>query len=466
MEIIRNESSGKNYFILFCILILAVLPFLILNYFNQPTPEDFFFGEETRTFGFSKAYRSFYKFWGGRFFGYILVAVNPLYFKSLAGYKLATLLMILIYISTLYFFISEFTKGNLTYSEKSVFTLSVFFVFLYSMPSAGQGFYWLVSVIYYNLGMVSLMLAIIFYSRIDKTVEPGKKIIYTATCVFFSAATAGSNELAAITLLLLAFLSALRKIFFVKKFGLTDFIILVAVIISVYIAFTSPENFKRAGYYENSRNIFYSVNNSAIFLTKEILKWIFFSPLLIITFILIPLCIKFCDKGIYKVNPYSITALSLVILYLQTFLVFWSTGNAPYDRILNFLFFTFIILWFYSVAAIIFKFRERINVLYSKIPAFVPATAVLLLLLTLTAENNIKTAYLEIFNGSAMKYDDEMKSRYSYITESKTDTVIIGRITEIPKSFFLLDISNDPNVFYNQGYSRYFNKKAIYIKDN
>lgn len=466
MNLIRNESSDKNYFILFCILILTLIPFLILNYFNQPTPEDFFFGEETRTFGFSKAYRSFYKFWGGRFFGYILVAVNPLYFKSFAGYKLATLLMILIYISALYFFISEFTKVNLTFFEKSLLTLSVFFVFLYSMPSAGQGFYWLVSAIYYNLGMVFLMLATVFYSRIDKTDEPLKKKFYTAACIFFSAATAGSNELAAITLTILALLSSYRKIFFVKKFGLSDFVILVSVIISVYIAFTSPENFKRAGYYENSRNLLYSFNNSAVFLSEEILKWIFFSPLLIITFILIPVFRKSCSDGIYKTNPLLITALSLLILYTQTFIVFWSTGNAPYDRILNFLFFTFIVLWFYLLAVLINKFRERIDIIYNKIPAFISVTAILLLLLTLTFENNIKTAYQEIIDGSAKKYDDEMKTRYSYIAESKTDTVIIRKITEVPKSFFLLDISNDPGVFYNQGYSRFFNKKAIYIKDN
>jgi len=142
-----NGLPVKIYITFGIIAILSLIPFLLLNYYNQPTSEDFYYSGELFTFGFSKAFRVLYKFWGGRYFGYLLILVNPLCFNSID------------------FFISRFTRNSLNLNERLLLTLSIVFVCLYSMPSIGQGFYWLISVLFYNVGIILSFLFLIVYSN-------------------------------------------------------------------------------------------------------------------------------------------------------------------------------------------------------------------------------------------------------------------------------------------------------------
>ncbi len=68
MEAFKKISEIKTEYLLIGFLIPMILPFLILNYFNHPAPEDFYWAEETKRLGFSKTIRSLYKFVGGRYF--------------------------------------------------------------------------------------------------------------------------------------------------------------------------------------------------------------------------------------------------------------------------------------------------------------------------------------------------------------------------------------------------------------
>ncbi len=81
----KRITEYKQEVLLIAILLLSILPFLILNYFNQPTSEDFFYGEETARIGFLDSYRVLFKYYGGRYFGYLLMMINPLYLKSISS---------------------------------------------------------------------------------------------------------------------------------------------------------------------------------------------------------------------------------------------------------------------------------------------------------------------------------------------------------------------------------------------
>ena len=67
-----KKSSIKTEFLIAGISILVILPFLVLHYFNQPTPEDFFYPGIVKESGFLDAQNYFYKFWGGRISYYAL----------------------------------------------------------------------------------------------------------------------------------------------------------------------------------------------------------------------------------------------------------------------------------------------------------------------------------------------------------------------------------------------------------
>ncbi|MFZ1323528.1 MAG: hypothetical protein WAT71_18400, partial [Ignavibacteria bacterium] len=132
-----NNSLLQIFF-----LILMVIPFIILCFYNQPTPEDFVFGLETKKLGFLKAQEFFYNNWSGRFFSYAVLSLNALLFVFIGGYKITSLLLMLLFFSSIYFLVSEFFKDKLNQKEIIVFSFSIIFLYLYKAPSVSEGFYW------------------------------------------------------------------------------------------------------------------------------------------------------------------------------------------------------------------------------------------------------------------------------------------------------------------------------------
>jgi hypothetical protein len=339
------------------------------------------------------------------------------------------------------------------------------------MPSVAQGFYWLSSAIFYHVGLMLLMLFSIFYSRRSGESKGVSGVLYLILSAVTIAAIAGSSEITTATIFILMFILLFRSIFFDRKFRIADIFLAGVTLISVYYAYTAPGNIQRGKQYENSQNFMYSFESTVAFLLKELLTWTFLTPLLIVTFILIPLLLRLAagsgeTKSSYKINPlYSLISLSIII-FLNVFLTFWSLGIPPYDRILNVTYFIFIIGWFYNVIVLIHYFKGRYEFDHLRLPGYSYTIALVLLIAFMFKDNNIKTAYAELAGGDAYRYNKELNDRYQFISESKSDTVVVDSISNVPKSFFLLDIFPDPELFYNKAYSMYFNKKAIYIRKN
>jgi len=464
----KRITEYKQEVLLIAILLLSILPFLILNYFNQPTSEDFFYGEETARIGFLDSYRVLFKYYGGRYFGYLLMMINPLYLKSIAGYKALTFLLMILYFYILYLFVSEFTKKSLSFRYRIIISLSIFFLYLYSMPSVSQGFYWYFSAIFYHIGLSLILLFSIFYNRQSEKTQPGLKTLYVFLCGITIAAIAGSSELTAATIFLLIIILFLKSIFIDNKFNWVVLFLLIVTFVSVYIAYTAPGNTQRANQYTTNHNLIYSIESAITYAASEIISWIFLSPLLILTFILIPVLSNLVNhqekQNIFAISPiYSLASL-LLIIFVNTFLPFWSAGISPYGRIVNVIYFIFLIGWFYNVVVLISYFKKRFNFNLSRLPKYSYSIALVLIIVFMLKDNNIKTAYTELLGGDAYNYDKELNDRYNFILESKSDTVVVDSIKNVPKSFFLFDIFPDPDVFYNKGYAMYFNKKAIYIK--
>jgi len=76
-------------------------------------------------------------------------------------------------------------------------------------------------------------------------------------------------------------------------------------------------------------------------------------------------------------------------------------------------------------------------------------------------QDNLYHSYNDMLTCKAQKYQQEMENRYETIKTSTADTVFVKHIKSIPKTIFYKDLNKDPDYFYNQGMSVYFNKKAI-----
>lgn len=467
MESTADDGSRKYINLFLIIFALCVIPFLILNYFNHPTTEDFYFTGETHKSGYWDTYRGLYKFWGGRYFGYLLVCINPLYFYSFTGYKIATLVILFLLLITLYFTLSEFTKKDLSVAERVYVCLSVFFLYLFAMPSVGQGFYWLVSSIYYNLGLIFLMLFFVFYFRMNNGLKNGKLNLFL--CCLLIPAASGSNLLAAVDIFL--FVIFLTGYYFIKKREISFKLILInlVTVVSLYYCIKAPGNIQRAGQYSNNEQFLFSFSSTFVFLAQEFNKWILFSPLLLITLLILPVLTKLyrdtdSEKNIFNVNPLVSFFLFSLLLFVNIFVIYWSLGEAPYGRILNFIYFIFLAGWFFNISVISVYIRKKYGRSIKKLPQYVYAASLIVLLIFIFQENNIRTAYKELLDGTAKNYNNNMFERYNFISENKSDSVGVERMQNVPESFFLIDVYPNPEVFYNKAYATYFNKKAIFQK--
>ncbi len=144
----------------------------------------------------------------------------------------------------------------------------------------------------------------------------------------------------------------------------------------------------------------------------------------------------------------------------------WNTGQSPYGRTGNVVYFIFLLGWFYNCMFLVSYVDKKVNVNFNfnKFPLYVYILILLITSASLIKKNNIRTAFSELLRGTAYNYNERMNERYKTILESKSDNCQIDSIKNIPKSYLLYDISGDPKHVYNRWYAQYFNKKTISIK--
>ncbi|HMS64896.1 MAG TPA: DUF6056 family protein [Ignavibacteria bacterium] len=445
--------------------IFSFLPFLILFYYLHPIADDYFFWDRINHTGFYTALKSLYINWSGRFFSHAELLLSPYIFRTLEGYKILTMLLMVLYFSALYLFVSEFTRKHLSRKEAFIISLSIFFLYLYKMNTVGQGFFWLTSVVVYHNSMIFLMLFFVSYYKLICSSSFISKILFTVISCFLTIAVCASNEVSMVFLCLILILFFILSLFR-KTISISLIFILVCAILTVYIDMVSPGTIMRADAFAGNENFIFSFFSSFKELFYYLFKWIFLSPLIPVTFILLPVLLKFKKEILpvdtfFKVSPFYIFLFGGLLLYSGFFVAFYGQGKVPFGRTINIIYFQFLIIWFYIVISMLIHFSGKIKFLQDKTPKYFYVLSFIIILFYISKANNIKTAYTDVLFGDAKNFDNELSERYKTIYESPADSVIVKKITKIPASLFLYDISPDPENIQNKWYAKHFKKKSI-----
>ncbi|MEO8210814.1 MAG: DUF6056 family protein [bacterium] len=464
---IFSETKLENLLIVF--LILMIIPFIFLFYFNHPSGDDFGFPDNTKIFGFLTAQQISYTNWTGKFFSNAVLSFNPLYFKSITGYKVFTLLLMIAFFYVIFLFISEIIRDNLKWKQRFLFSLAIFFLYLYGMPSVSQGFYWITGSIVYQFGLIMIMIFLILYSRLNKTNKTSEKFFYTSLSSLLLIAIAGCSEMSMGLIIIIISVLILVNILVKKKVHWTLILFAILVGAASYIVISAPGNKIRAGFYPDRNQLFNSIYLSSIFLTQKMFSWIILTPLLPLTLLLIPVFNKLYkdDKRssvVFSINPvYSYLALIIILLFL-TILSVWGMGKEPVRRTYNFIYFVFLAGWFYNAIILFFFINKRFETGRLRIPQYIYVLAIAVTLLFVLKKNNIRTAYADLLRGTAYKYNNELNHRYDFITQSLSDSCEVAVIKNIPRTIFVFDITENAENIYNEVYAHYFNKKSIVLK--
>ena len=464
------SDQASNLILLF--LFFTILPFLILSVYVHPCWDDFEYSEIAYKNGFFQSQYIWYVTWSGRFFSTaVLSSLNPLLYRSILGYKLITLIFILLFIYSVYFLVNEIASDRISIKQKLICALSFCYLFIYGLPASELAIFWLASTVIYQLANIMMIfLSALFIRFLHKNNVGISNGLIVMICLLIFAIE-GSNEVSMLTTTIF-FVSVFAGNFILtKKYDRYFFIFAAAAVVSFLLVYFAPGNDFRLSTSPESHKLFFSIKNSSIDLVKFIIYRIYNLPLLIFTVLYISFYYKLLSGEKtgdiqVKINPVYSVILYLLILFSGIFVSYWSLGTATPYRTLNVIYFIFLLGWFLNITIIIKYLYAKEKLTLKTIPEYAFVLLCLAVLFSFLKETgSIKLAYRDLLSGKAQKFNSELNERYRNIYSNTSDTIKIDSLSSIPKSFFYYDIGTDPNGKYNKLQSEYFGKKIIIKKE-
>lgn len=452
---------NRHYFFI-TISLIAILPFILLSLFNNPASDDFAYCNESQVRSFFDFQKYLYFEWSGRYFSNLLLGfIEPLVYKQFYWYKLIPIVLILVFIFSIFSVLTAL-KFKISTLEKISLVGFFLFLYIYQVPDVYQGFYWIPGLLTYQLSQALVLFFFIFLFKYSQY----KKKIYLLISSFFLFAAIGSNEITAVSLLFIITLIFLYNYFVLNKFNKTLFCILILAVCFTSIAVLAPGNAIRSEQIKIKHQLFYSLFRSLQLSISLLFKWM---PILIIC------CLFFLKKmmqiiderisGQYIMHPFFSFVILFVLVYISVFACFWSTNVLPPNRTLNTIYFFFIFTFIYFIIGVIYHYLvlKKLDFSYSN---SVKTCMGLIIVLCLFSTNNITLAYYELASGKAYKYNKEMTDRFDLIENSKELEIVLPTLINKPQTMYSseMGITNDKNNWKNRAISRYFRKKSILVK--
>ncbi len=468
----RKILTGQSLNLILLFLFFTVLPFIILSLYVHPCWDDFEYSEIAYKNGFLQSQYIWYVTWSGRFFSTaVLSSLNPLIYRSILGYKIITLILILLFIVSVFYLVNEIFKDNISARQKLICTFSFCYLFILGLPASELALFWLASSVIYQLANIMMIFLTALFIRAIQTnkQELSRGLIIMICLLIF--AVEGSNEVS--MLITTIFFTAVfaGNIIVNRKFEKYLFIFAAAAVVSFLIVYLAPGNDFRLSTNPNSHNLLFSLKNSFTDLFKFILYRIYNLPLLIFTILFISFYIAFLSIKKpghikIKISPIYSTGLFLLLLFSGIFVSYWSLGTATPYRTLNVIYFLFLLGWFINIIIILKYLYAKEKLSLKTIPEYAFILLCLAVMFSFMKETgSIKEAYKDLFSGKASKFNSELNDRYKNIYSGTSDTVKIDSLSSVPKSFFYYDIGSDPDGKYNKLQSEYFGKKVIIRKE-
>jgi hypothetical protein len=161
--LLRSQS------LLVSILALAVLPFLLLCFYNQPYLDDYGLANLARRQGLWQAQYWLYHQLNGRFVSsFFLTALNPLTYGWPSGTRLASLAVDVATLLALWVSFGSLLGAASSHRQRAVLTGVVFLVFIGIIPDIYSALYWYASQTTHHLASLLLLLIPVSVSRAQR----------------------------------------------------------------------------------------------------------------------------------------------------------------------------------------------------------------------------------------------------------------------------------------------------------
>ncbi|MEY4538885.1 MAG: hypothetical protein RLZZ306_642 [Bacteroidota bacterium] len=451
--------------------------------YNHPSvDDDFCFAYMTRDYGFWEAQKFYYDGWSGRYISNMIFHATPLAFGNFWFVKVMPFLIFGFLFHAIYTFIGEVLKQSkplsvsskttptttfqppLSVSSQTTITITFLSIFIIFSPSIVDTFYWYSSVFIFPTSFSFFLYLIVVLLRFYQPQYQRIKYLIAllaATLVFF---IVGSNEV--MMLFIIGFLGIIWGyiLLFQKRF---DFFIFALMLIGLYFAYfwvvqAKGNQVRLVGGNVLGGAIALSLTNALKSTIFDGLKWsLILSPFAYIYMSSLPNVESV--KEIFKANVWMVILGLFTLLFMMFFVIHYGNDMGVPDRVKNVIFAVFLIGFFYIVAIIKYSYSVDYKIKSPLINYGI--TALMVGFFIFQYGQNLKIMYADIRLGIAKRYDKEMTQRYTQIKESKSDTVYIAPLKNVPKSLCFDDIKTNEKHLWNKCYANYFEKKVIILKE-
>lgn len=462
----KNISNSA----LWLLFLITVIPIGILAMYNHPSvDDDYCFAYMTRDYGFWEAQKLYYEGWSGRYISNMIFHATPLATGNFWFVKVMPFLIFGFLFHAVYTFIGEVL--NPAHSNRLLLTATFLSIFIIFSPSILDTFYWYSCVFIFptSFGFFLYLIVVILryyqpkYQRIKYLIA-----LLAATLVFF---IVGSNEV--MMLFVLGFLGIIWGyiLLFKKRFDILFFALM---LIGLYFAYfwvvqAKGNQVRLVGGNVLGGAITTSLLNALKSTLKNSMHWSFMLAGFAIAYkrIFLPKCYKEAPSQIFNVKLWIPIVSLLVLTFMMFFVIHYGNDMGVPDRVKNVIFAVFTVGYFYIMTV---SYFNNLKDSYMNQTEFVKwltigACALLMGVFIYFDGQNLKVMYADIRLGIAKRYDQEMTERYTQIRESKSDTVYVAPLKNIPKSLCFDDIKTNEKHLWNKCYANYFEKKVIILKE-
>jgi len=397
----------------------------------------------------------------GRYLSRFIYWLNPTRYHSLRDYRIASVVIILLFTATVVFLARSLTREYL--SSRQSLGLSALFIFLYfsKAPAISEAFYWFMSYSIYQLANIFTMLLLIGLVSLRKK----HKLLTFLSCAILCIAIMGCNEVSLIITFLSIYCYTLSQYLNNKRLDPWLAALCVICTIAAIAAIAAPGNFTRLnGTQQFSKSITWTIAGSLSITAVHVSQWI--TPILAASVLYVPAFgapiaqkMKDTNKSFGISLKNFIWFFIGVFCFLQVFVI-WVAGGSNLGRIFDVIYLFFLLGCFFTLQLILNSNFQ----LAKKATGYSAALSLLGLALVISClfdiNNNVSTAYVDIVSGKASTYDRELADREKIVTRCQSDTCHVPALSAIPSTIFFTDIrpsSERSGLWVNYAYSNYLN---------
>ena len=456
-NLIKNIFSLKTDKLLLNLLVVIIVPFILISFFNNPATDDFYLANLSIKYGLYDVHFWHYNNWSGRYFSNGILFFSPLYFDNFYFYKLIPIALLLLFVFAVKYFIST-VFYSISNSKKWAISSLIIILYFIQVPEVCSAFYWLPAAMTYQFGVTLTLLFISFYLKFKST----NNYLYLILSLLFVVFSMGCNEIVTMLNSLMIGIYFLYQLYTAKKI---DYALLIVVIFAVFFAsleLFAPGNSARSETIVEKHNLIYSLSKSSIHSVLFILKWLPLVLLLVLFYSKkINSLIK--DNFIKLTHPKWAFLVMILLLFISLFPSFYMQNNMIADRSLNSIYFYFIIFGLYTILCLMKFAKDKYNFKIQLNKSIKTALTLIVVFITFS-DSPITNAYEDLINGKAYSYNNQMKNRFELIKNSTKKDVVVPALTKKPETIhkdIIMGLTNDLKNWKNQDISEYYGKSVV-----